>query len=409
VPSIGRSGGLRPAIARSLSRRPRRAVAALAVAAAIVAPGAAAGQTGGGAAGSLQAQVAAANDAEVQALSVLLALRNSQAALEGQVNGLNAQLADAQAKLAPLAAEASRVTASYDAVNARVQASQAQLDGAERALAASAATLLRSAVAGDGYTSIQAAAPSDLTSGEQYLRWISQQREVLVATVRMLRDQIEGERRAVAAAKAQADGFAAQATAARDQVQALVNQLAPAQRQALSQQAAAEQALSAIVAEKGAVEADLASIVGPSDSIAALLRRDAGLPGTISPCDVRPVPGGITSPYGPRIDPITGAPGFHSGVDLQAGYGTPIRACRAGIVRIASPQGGYGNAVVIDHGGGMATLYAHQSRLGVVVDQQVNAGDVIGYVGATGFATGPHLHFEVRLAGDPVNPMAFLP
>jgi murein DD-endopeptidase MepM/ murein hydrolase activator NlpD len=78
-------------------------------------------------------------------------------------------------------------------------------------------------------------------------------------------------------------------------------------------------------------------------------------------------------------------------------------------VVIASWQGGYGNAVVIDHTGGMATLYAHQSRIAVVPGQVVNAGDVIGYVGATGYATGPHLHFEVRLDGNPVNPISFLP
>jgi murein DD-endopeptidase MepM/ murein hydrolase activator NlpD len=392
---------------RSRVRR-LRAVAALAALAAVAAPGVAAGQTSGGTAPGLEAQVAAANNAEVQALSVLLALRNGQADLEGKVSGLNAQLAEAQAKLAPLAAEAGRVTALYDAVTAREQATQAQLDGAQRALSASAANLLISAVAGDGYRSIQAAAPSDLSTGEQYLHWVAQQRQALVASVRVLRDQIDGQRRAVEAVKARADAFAAQATAARDQVQALVNQLAPAQQQALAQQAAAEQQLSAIVAMKGAVEADRDSTTGPSDSIAALLRQDGGLPGTISPCEDRPVPGGITSPYGPRLDPITGAPGFHTGVDLQATYGTPIQACKGGVVRIASVQGGYGNCVVIDHGGGMATLYAHQSKIGVIVGEQVNAGDVIGSVGATGYATGPHLHFEVRLAGDPVNPIAFL-
>ena len=75
---------------------------------------------------------------------------------------------------------------------------------------------------------------------------------------------------------------------------------------------------------------------------------------------------------------------------------------------IAGSQGGYGNAVIIDHGGFMATLYAHQSRIAVSVGQHVEAGDIIGYVGSTGLATGPHLHFEVRLSGNPVDPANYL-
>jgi murein DD-endopeptidase MepM/ murein hydrolase activator NlpD len=93
---------------------------------------------------------------------------------------------------------------------------------------------------------------------------------------------------------------------------------------------------------------------------------------------------------------------------MNATYGEPIYACRAGTVVVASAQGGYGNAVVIDHGGGMATLYGHQSRLGVSEGQQVNAGDVIGYAGSTGYSTGPHLHFEVRMSGNPVDPAHYL-
>jgi murein DD-endopeptidase MepM/ murein hydrolase activator NlpD len=93
---------------------------------------------------------------------------------------------------------------------------------------------------------------------------------------------------------------------------------------------------------------------------------------------------------------------------MRAGSGTPIHACRSGEVVIAGSQGGYGNAVVVNHGGGMATLYAHQSQIAASVGQQVAAGDVIGYVGSTGMSTGPHLHFEVRLSGNPVDPAPYL-
>jgi murein DD-endopeptidase MepM/ murein hydrolase activator NlpD len=126
------------------------------------------------------------------------------------------------------------------------------------------------------------------------------------------------------------------------------------------------------------------------------------------PCDARPVPGGISSGFGPRIHPVYGNARQHNGLDMAGSAGDPITACRAGTVVIAGAQGGYGNAVVIDHGGGMATLYAHQSRLAVQVGQQVDAGAVIGFVGSTGLSTGPHLHFEVRMLGTPIDAALYL-
>ena len=99
---------------------------------------------------------------------------------------------------------------------------------------------------------------------------------------------------------------------------------------------------------------------------------------------------------------------MHEGVDLGAPYGSPIEAAAAGTVIYAGWLGGYGNLTVIDHGGGLATAYGHQSRIGVSVGQQVAQGEVIGYVGSTGHSTGPHLHFEVRVNGQAVDPLGYL-
>ena len=90
------------------------------------------------------------------------------------------------------------------------------------------------------------------------------------------------------------------------------------------------------------------------------------------------------------------------------GYGQEIKAAASGRVIFAGVRGGYGNTIIIDHGGDMTTLYAHQSSFNVGYDSQVSAGDVIGYVGSTGLSTGPHLHFEVRLGGKPVDPQDYL-
>ncbi len=98
---------------------------------------------------------------------------------------------------------------------------------------------------------------------------------------------------------------------------------------------------------------------------------------------------------------------MHTGIDIDGPRGADIVAAASGTVIHAGSYGGYGNTVIIDHGGGMATLYAHQSSVIVSNGQKVLIADVIGYVGSTGLSTGPHLHFEVRLSGDPVDPTTY--
>ena len=123
---------------------------------------------------------------------------------------------------------------------------------------------------------------------------------------------------------------------------------------------------------------------------------------------LRPVPGGVSSGFGLRVHPILGDTRMHTGWDMNAGCGAPIRAAAAGRVFVNGAQGGYGITVMIDHGGGMSTLYAHQTRTNVSYGQTVELGDVIGYIGSTGLSTACHLHFEVRLAGRPVDPADYL-
>jgi murein DD-endopeptidase MepM/ murein hydrolase activator NlpD len=117
-----------------------------------------------------------------------------------------------------------------------------------------------------------------------------------------------------------------------------------------------------------------------------------------------PCGGYLSSPFGWRIHPIYRSYIFHTGVDIAAEYGTAIAAADSGIVIMASWYGGYGNAVVIDHGSGLSTLYGHCSVLYVRAGQQVSKGQVVALVGSTGNSTGPHLHFEVRQNGTPIDP-----
>ena len=121
-----------------------------------------------------------------------------------------------------------------------------------------------------------------------------------------------------------------------------------------------------------------------------------------------PVSAPTSSPFGWRTHPILGYRRFHGGLDFAASHGSTIRAADSGNVIFSGWYGGYGKAVILDHGRGMTTLYAHASKLYVVEGQRVKKGQAIAAVGSTGLSTGPHLHFEVRRNGTPVNPANYL-
>jgi len=120
-----------------------------------------------------------------------------------------------------------------------------------------------------------------------------------------------------------------------------------------------------------------------------------------------PVRGEVSSGFGHRR-PVSGGGSFHSGVDIRAQRGTPVRVASAGTVAFAGRQSGYGSLVVVDHGGGIKTLYAHLSAMFVEEGALVKPGDVLGAVGSSGRSTGSHLHYEVRVAGRPVDPRPYL-
>jgi murein DD-endopeptidase MepM/ murein hydrolase activator NlpD len=121
-----------------------------------------------------------------------------------------------------------------------------------------------------------------------------------------------------------------------------------------------------------------------------------------------PVAGRISSPFGGRSDPFSSEGAIHTGVDLEAHPGTPVHVAADGIVAFAEWSGRYGKLVVVDHGNGVQTYYAHLSQLDVIAGQEIRRGDLVGKSGGTGRATGPHLHYEVRMGGTPINPYPYL-
>ena len=122
-----------------------------------------------------------------------------------------------------------------------------------------------------------------------------------------------------------------------------------------------------------------------------------------------PTAGTVTSGFGNRLHPILGVYRLHAGIDLGTAHGQPVYAARAGVVITAGPWGGYGNAVAIEHGNGLASVYAHLSEVSVRPGELVRALERVGSIGSTGLSTGPHLHFEIRLNGVAVDPLGYLP
>jgi murein DD-endopeptidase MepM/ murein hydrolase activator NlpD len=162
---------------------------------------------------------------------------------------------------------------------------------------------------------------------------------------------------------------------------------------------------------------------GGTPSLSALENRSGQMSGTLeavaakldqrmrwisSTPAIAPVRGILTSGFGNRSDPMTHGRGHHEGVDIAAPAGQPVQAAADGIVLSAEAENGYGNAVFLAHGFGIATRYAHLSQIDVKPGQKIHRGDIVGRVGSTGRSTGYHLHYEVRVDGEPVNPLAYI-
>lgn len=182
-----------------------------------------------------------------------------------------------------------------------------------------------------------------------------------------------------------------------------------ASRVALVEERLAEQQalLDEIDDEIAHIEGEITALEREEAGIQALIEQEQSRGGSAPGVLLRPVPGGVSSGFGWRIHPIYGTSRLHTGWDMNGSCGAPIVAAAGGRVFFTGWKGGYGNAVMIDHGGGLSTLYAHQSGIGVSYGQQVSAGEVIGWVGTTGLSTGCHLHWEVRVNGTPVDPSGY--
>lgn len=242
-------------------------------------------------------------------------------------------------------------------------------------------------------------------------------RRILALDIQLLAD-IRSERDAIRAAQAELEAQRSRQAALKEEAAAKRDEIAAHKKEneALLYQAQYDKA----TAEKAYEEYQQAS-----QSIADMLRQRESAPAAASGGDagepdsypaaaagsggmIWPVNGVVTSPYGYRTHPIFGTTIYHSGIDIGVDYGTPVQAAAGGTVVEAAWISGYGYSVIIDHGNGLSTLYGHNQELAVSAGQQVSQGQVIAYAGSTGNSTGPHVHFEVRSSGEPVDPNGYL-
>lgn len=332
----------------------------------------------------------------------------------GRMNDIRSDLAAAEAVLADLDLAILETNTSISFTELEISQKEAELARTSENIVDTHDAVVNQAVAlfkrGGGqlqvtfdYDSVQEAAVAVkygsalLAETNKSLDFLEELRNQKIQQVDLIEDQkatLNGHLDRLATAQEQAETQRQIIEQNRQQIEAeLINQ------QALLQTIKNEAA--ALDLEKEGLEEEDARL----KEILAEAQRSGGVaPGSL----FRPLdPFRIVSSYGPRLHPILGYTRTHAGIDLDGDSGQPIYAASSGRVIYAGVRGGYGNTVIIDHGGGLATLYAHQSSIAVRNGVDVGLGDLIGYVGSTGLSTGPHLHFEVRINGAHTDPAPY--
>jgi len=338
-------------------------------------------------------------------------LTSSIAAANARVNSLRGSVANAESKLARLQIEVGRhqqrlaqVKNVYEQQSHLLELAQRQFDAAEHRLAQRLVAIYESDQIDTVAVMLSAKSLSNAVDRLEYLSAVSAldqrvAREALVAKTR-----ISAIRKRTGRLLARIDAETRTVTLRASQVLETRDRLSSTRDRLRTERNKQERTLAGVRESKENWLSDIAALQAGSADIAARI-RGAGSHSSATPSAaglIWPVQGVLTSPYGMRWGRM------HEGIDIGASSGTPIYAAAGGTVIYAGWEGGYGNLTVIDHGNGLATAYGHQSQIAVSSGQTVSRGQLIGYIGSTGHSTGPHLHFEVRVNGTPVNPLSYL-
>lgn len=339
-----------------------------------------------------QAQLAATKQALIDIQKKLAASKGQANVIQGQVNALDTQIGTLNKQVGVNTQAVYNLKAQIDTANGQIAALQGQYSTAQSQADAQAVSLYESGPANSLTSLLSSKSVSQFIRRTQIFQIASNLESQTMVQTSRLRNALTTQEQSLAASQAEL----------------VTKEGALASRADLLNSAKADRtaALSAVQATIAEELKDEQELTATSEALTAALQADASIskgPPNASPSGLSwPVSGPITSPFGPR------AGGFHYGIDIGASTGTPIHAAKAGTVLSLSCGSGYGICSIIDHGGGIETLYAHQSKK-IIQSGPVSAGETIGLVGCTGMCTGPHLHFEVRVDGTPHNPINYLP
>lgn len=342
---------------------------------------------------------------EVTALNELQGITAHRQDLEAKVAALDRQIAEASQRVAAAEAEIAAIQAQVETVQRDIDRITVEIEASKGKFNASALALYKSG--GNGTTNFTLLSTSggahEVIAGSKYLGENSRRFERELQRQGSLKVQLDDAQTDLRKEQAKAEDAQRVAAEERDHVTQLRSQADGERDQVAAAEQQEQQAIEGLRARKADFEAQYDAVQA---QISASVSRGNPTPGNHR--FSWPVNGPITSPFGYRNDPVLGGNRLHAGVDIGASSGTPIKAAGDGVVVMAGWNGGYGNFTLIDHGGGLATGYGHQSSIGVRVGQHVSTGEVIGNVGSTGASTGPHLHWEVRVNGTPVDPMGWV-
>jgi len=325
--------------------------------------------------------------------------------LQGEISATQTRLDRAQASLDRQKAKLLEVRDQLEEARDRLESLRRELETARKVLAARLVEIYK-ADAPDALTVVlESDGFGDLLERAEFLERISDQDREITDHVRRLRDKARDQAVELAALEEREQLAAERILAERDQIAQAQGQLVASRDELASARANKRGVLAQVREQRGILEDDLASLEAEQARVAAALQ------GSPAPGPVRQGSGQLIWPLS---GPVVGAfgearPGHtHAGIDIAVPEGTPIRAADSGRVALMGYVGGYGNYTCIQHTGSLSTCYAHQSRFATSNGANVSQGQVIGYSGNTGNSTGPHLHFEVRINGSPVDPMGYL-